>query len=408
MPSLFSVPIFFILFRETVEAAIIVSVLLALIDKISATSNHFQLILKQLKRQVWIGTISGLLLSFAIGSVFLVFWYKYAIDLWASAESLWEGVFGLIAAIMVTVTAVAMLKGTRMYEKYSLKLARKLGVSQSTNGAFDANTAVNSNATGVNQKTRLLSGQPPNRSDNLSADRIVINKSGVPINDDSLDTLRVENDRNSEDERTEALKRPLKALFWLPFITMLREGLEAFVFIGGVSLSEEPTSIPIAAIVGIILGVFIGFLIHSGGSRMTLHWFFVVSSCFLLLVANGLLVKAIGNFEDYVWSNATNLQADDVGTGSFDPRRSVWHFDCCSPEDKTQGWGVFSAVLGWRNNATIATVTVYCLYWIGIAAVLIFWRFNESRQQDQADEGQSTEEASSSAKTLPSGNALNV
>ncbi|KAH6576105.1 hypothetical protein BASA62_001591 [Batrachochytrium salamandrivorans] len=359
MPSLFSVPIFFILFRETVEAAIIVSVLLALIDKISATSNHFQLILKQLKRQVWIGTISGLLLSFAIGSVFLVFWYKYAIDLWASAESLWEGVFGLIAAIMVTVTAVAMLKGTRI-------------------------------------------------SDNLSADRIVINKSGVPINDDSLDTLRVENDRNSEDERTEALKRPLKALFWLPFITMLREGLEAFVFIGGVSLSEEPTSIPIAAIVGIILGVFIGFLIHSGGSRMTLHWFFVVSSCFLLLVANGLLVKAIGNFEDYVWSNATNLQADDVGTGSFDPRRSVWHFDCCSPEDKTQGWGVFSAVLGWRNNATIATVTVYCLYWIGIAAVLIFWRFNESRQQDQADEGQSTEEASSSAKTLPSGNALNV
>ncbi|KAJ1341117.1 hypothetical protein BSLG_004288 [Batrachochytrium salamandrivorans] len=311
MPSLFSVPIFFILFRETVEAAIIVSVLLALIDKISATSNHFQLILKQLKRQVWIGTISGLLLSFAIGSVFLVFWYKYAIDLWASAESLWEGVFGLIAAIMVTVTAVAMLK-----ECYW-----------------------------VNQKTRLLSGQPPNRSDNLSADRIVINKSGVPINDDSLDTLRVENDRNSEDERTEALKRPLKALFWLPFITMLREGLEAF---------------------------------------------------------------AIGNFEDYVWSNATNLQADDVGTGSFDPRRSVWHFDCCSPEDKTQGWGVFSAVLGWRNNATIATVTVYCLYWIGIAAVLIFWRFNESRQQDQADEGQSTEEASSSAKTLPSGNALNV
>ncbi|KAH6582039.1 hypothetical protein BASA61_008708 [Batrachochytrium salamandrivorans] len=105
---------------------------------------------------------------------------------------------------------------------------------------------------------------------------------------------------------------------------------------------------------------------------MTLHWFFVVSSCFLLLVANGLLVKAIGNFEDYVWSNATNLQADDVGTGSFDPRRSVWHFDCCSPEDKTQGWGVFSAVLGWRNNATIATVTVYCLYWIGIAAVLSF------------------------------------
>src|SRR6266404_3783213 len=45
------------------------------------------------------------------------------------------------------------------------------------------------------------------------------------------------------------------ALFLLPFITVLREGLEAIVFVGGVSLGQSASSIPIAAIVGIVCGL---------------------------------------------------------------------------------------------------------------------------------------------------------
>jgi len=40
------------------------------------------------------------------------------------------------------------------------------------------------------------------------------------------------------------------ALFTLPFIVVLREGLEAVVFVGGVSLGQSASAIPIAAIVG--------------------------------------------------------------------------------------------------------------------------------------------------------------
>lgn len=57
------------------------------------------------------------------------------------------------------------------------------------------------------------------------------------------------------------------ALFVLPFITVLREGLEAVVFVGGVSLGQSATAIPIAAIVGIICGLVCGFLIYSFASR---------------------------------------------------------------------------------------------------------------------------------------------
>lgn len=44
-------------------------------------------------------------------------------------------------------------------------------------------------------------------------------------------------------------------------------GMEAVVFVGGVSLGQPATSIPIAAIVGIIAGVFVGFVIYSFAGR---------------------------------------------------------------------------------------------------------------------------------------------
>ena len=56
-------------------------------------------------------------------------------------------------------------------------------------------------------------------------------------------------------------------LFILPFITVLREGLEAVVFVGGVSLGQPAASIPIAAIVGIVCGLICGFVIYTFASR---------------------------------------------------------------------------------------------------------------------------------------------
>lgn len=52
------------------------------------------------------------------------------------------------------------------------------------------------------------------------------------------------------------------AMFLLPFITVLREGLEAVVFIGGVSLSIPATAFPLAVVCGLGCGILIGYLIY--------------------------------------------------------------------------------------------------------------------------------------------------
>lgn len=56
------------------------------------------------------------------------------------------------------------------------------------------------------------------------------------------------------------------AIWLIPFVTVLREGLEGVVFIGGVSLGLPATSIPLPAIVGIAVGLGIGFAIFKSGS----------------------------------------------------------------------------------------------------------------------------------------------
>ena len=52
------------------------------------------------------------------------------------------------------------------------------------------------------------------------------------------------------------------AMFILPFVTVLREGLEAVVFIGGVSLSEPALSFPLAVVVALVSGVLVGYFIY--------------------------------------------------------------------------------------------------------------------------------------------------
>ena len=53
------------------------------------------------------------------------------------------------------------------------------------------------------------------------------------------------------------------AMFLLPFITVLREGLEAVVFIGGVSLGLPASSFPLAVICGLACGALVGFFIYK-------------------------------------------------------------------------------------------------------------------------------------------------
>ena len=129
--------------------------------------------------------------------------YGLGKNAWSGAESIWEGVFAIVACLIISVMGAALLRVSKLQAKWRVKLAKALE-------AKDNKT--------INRRTRL---------------------------------------------KTWCEKY---AMFILPFITVMREGLEAVIFIGGVSLGLKASSIPLAVVCGLVAGSLIGYLVYRYGS----------------------------------------------------------------------------------------------------------------------------------------------
>ncbi|KAG7097627.1 hypothetical protein E1B28_004959 [Marasmius oreades] len=266
-------------------------------------------LIRKLRWNIFGGALIGFFVALAIGAAFIAVWFTQASNLWAKSEELWEGIFELIASIMIFGMGLTMLKMDRAKAKWRIKLHK----------AFNN---------------------------------------------------RVNADREGKTGRW--------VLFILPLITVLREGIEAIIFVGGVSLGEPATAIPIATIVGLICGCVCGFLIYQFASRTTLTIFLIVMTNFLLLIGAGLFARSIASFEKNAFNNLLGPHISDLtgdGPGTFQVQGNVWHIRCCDD----QGWSVFSAIFGWTSNATIGRTLAYPIYWLCVVIALILMKYTEGR-----------------------------
>lgn len=139
MVQLFSVPAFFILFRETLEAAIILSVMIVLLDNIVED----RVLRRRMKKHVWLGVVTGVLLSLAAAAIFISLYYTVAKKAWESSEPLWEGILALVAVVLITIMAFSMIRVDTWRAKWEKKLAKvtaetlnKQGEVQSTRSKY--------------------------------------------------------------------------------------------------------------------------------------------------------------------------------------------------------------------------------------------------------------------------------
>ncbi|KAK8241808.1 plasma membrane iron permease [Phyllosticta capitalensis] len=316
--SVFAVSVFFIVFRECLETAIIVSVLLAFLKQTLGTETD-RMTYRSLLRQVWAGTALGLFICVCVGAGMIAAWYTVGKNHFAKTEYIWEGTFGLIASFIISLMGAALLRVNKMQDKWRVKLAK----------AFDA---------------RRASAETGRSSFKMWCEKY--------------------------------------AMFLLPFVTVLREGLEAVVYIGGVALSLPAESFPLAVICGIVAGCAVGWILYRSGNSTSLQLFLIISTCALYLVAAGLFSKAVWYFEADKWNKAIGGDAAETGAGagSYDIRKSVWHVNCCSPYiNGGGGWGVFNSIFGWQNSATYGSVVSYNLYWLVIIISFVTMRFKETK-----------------------------
>jgi len=303
MPNVFAPQIFFIVFRECLEAVIVVSVLLSFLRQSLGQPDQDQKIYKRLVKQVWMGSILGVVICMIIGGAFIGVFYGLGHDIWSESEDLWEGIFYLIACIIITIMGLALLRINKTQEKWRVKVAQAL----------------------------------------------------------------VEHNKKHTIGSYLSSWSKRYVMFILPFITTLREGVEAVVFVGGVSLGLPATAFPIPVITGIIAGLTVGLILYRGGNVMSIQIFLIVATSILYLIAAGMFSKAIWSLQYHVFAVKVGSDVAEAGNGpgSYDIRETIWHVNCCNPETDN-GWDVFNAVLGWQNTATYGSVISYIVYWLFI------------------------------------------
>ena len=126
--------------------------------------------------------------------------YGLGKNTWSGAESIWEGVFAIVASLIISVMGAALLRVSKLQVKWRVKLTKALEAKDNQTG---------------NMRSRL---------------------------------------------KTWCEKY---AIFILPFITVMREGLEAVIFIGGVSLGLKASSIPLAVVCGLAAGSLVGYFVYK-------------------------------------------------------------------------------------------------------------------------------------------------
>ncbi|ODQ78789.1 hypothetical protein BABINDRAFT_162471 [Babjeviella inositovora NRRL Y-12698] len=314
MVDVFNVQIFFVVFRESLEAVIVVSVLLAFLKQGLGGASDDPVIYKRLRKQVWVGAAAGLAVCLCIGGAFIGVFYGLLNDIWGKSEDLWEGIFCIIATVLISLMGIAMLRINKMQEKWRVKLAKAL-----------------------------------------------------------LEPPAARKDRWKIGYLTKKY-----CMFILPFITTLREGLEAVVFVGGVGIGSPATSFPLPVVCGLIAGILVGGVLYYGGSTIGMQVFLVVSTCILYLISAGLFSRGVWYFETYTYNKKTGGDASENGSGpgTYDITKSVWHVNCCNPE-VDNGWDVFNALLGWQNSATYGSVIAYNIYWLCLIVIILLMLFEE-------------------------------
>ena len=150
---------------------------------------------------MWYGVASGVLICLCIGAGFIGAFYGAGKDRWSTTEAVWEGSFALVASIIISIIGAGLLRVSKLKAKWQVKLAKAIESNHNTEQGT------------VGSRLRKWSVK--------------------------------------------------YAMFSVTFITVLREGLEAVVFVSGIGLSEPASAFPLPVICGLAAGCLIGWFIYK-------------------------------------------------------------------------------------------------------------------------------------------------
>ena len=153
----------------------------------------------------------------------------------------------------------------------------------------------------------------------------------------------------------------------IAFAVVVREGIEMALFLfAATRVAESFVLFAAGTLLGLAGATAIGYLVYKGSTRLNLRTFFNVTSLLLIIFGAGLLVRAIGEFQEVGLIPAA--------------AQHIWDTSRALSEDSTAG-KLLVAIFGYVASPSLLQVVAYVAY---LGGVLIAY-FRPSGSRDQQD-----------------------
>ena len=154
-----------------------------------------------------------------------------------------------------------------------------------------------------------------------------------------------------------------RAVFWLAFVAVVREGVELAIFITAAFFAGDPSQVmsnTIQTLAGTILGIgtaaLLGYTLFATTLRLDLRRFFQVTGILLILFAAGLVAHGVHEFNEVGWIPSIV--------------EHVWDMNMILDENSVAGQ-LLKTLFGYNGNPSLTEMITYFAY---IVVVAIFWR----------------------------------
>jgi high-affinity iron transporter len=144
-----------------------------------------------------------------------------------------------------------------------------------------------------------------------------------------------------------------RAIAVVAFLAVLREGIEAALFLVAAATEDGGRQVVTGALIGLAIAIVLGIAVYSGGRRLPMRAFFQVTGVVVILFAAGLLARTVLYLQS----------AGDLGTMN----NAV--YDLTRYKDLTQSSEIgrfLAAMLGWDPRPSIEQLVVWAGYLLAV------------------------------------------
>jgi high-affinity iron transporter len=149
------------------------------------------------------------------------------------------------------------------------------------------------------------------------------------------------------------------ALAMVAFLAVLREGIEASLFLIAAATEDSGFDVLIGGTIGLAIAGFAAYLVYRGTRRLPLRLFFKITGMVLIVFAAGLLARSVMYLQTAGDLSSFNLN------GVYDVRDLSWL------NSTTESGKFLAAMFGWDPRPSIEQIVVWFGYLLPVSYLFL-------------------------------------